>query len=102
MCAGHQQEFRINVWAVIVVLLCDRQCLQEFPPSLFFHDFWKIRVRAFGIKSAWLKDDGAAATFSRSVRGVLSGTYHDKRIGRAGAVAWPPRSPDLSRLVFYL
>jgi hypothetical protein len=46
--------------------------------------------------------DGFAEHFSRSVPGVLNSTYHEERINTAGAFAWPPRSPDLSRLGFYL
>ena len=47
---------------------------------LVFHDSCKIC--ASGITSAWLMDDWAAANFIRYVRGELSGTFHDKRIGR--------------------
>jgi hypothetical protein len=39
---------------------------------------------------------------SRAVRDVLSNTYHDRWIGRGGHTAWPPRSPDLNPLYFYL
>jgi hypothetical protein len=46
--------------------------------------------------------DCAPAHLSRAVRGVLSNTYHDRCIGRGGPTAWPPRSPDLNPLDFYL
>jgi hypothetical protein len=46
--------------------------------------------------------DGAPAHFSRAVRDVLSNTYHDRWTGRGGPTAWPPRSPDLNPLDFYL
>jgi hypothetical protein len=46
--------------------------------------------------------DGAPAHFSCAVRDVLSATYHDGWIGRRGPIAWPPRSPDLNPLDFYL
>jgi hypothetical protein len=42
------------------------------------------------------------AYFSRAVRNVLSNTYHDGWIGRGGPTAWPPCSPDLNSLDFYL
>jgi hypothetical protein len=44
----------------------------------------------------------ALAHFSRAVRGVHSNIYHDRRIGTGGPTAWPPRSPDLNPLDFYL
>jgi hypothetical protein len=47
--------------------------------------------------------DGAMAHFSRAVGDVLSNTYHDQWIFRGGGpTAWPPRSPDLNPLDFYL
>jgi hypothetical protein len=50
----------------------------------------------------WYMHDGAPAHFSLAVRDVLNNTYHDRWIGRGGPTAWPPRSPDLNPLDFYL
>jgi hypothetical protein len=46
--------------------------------------------------------DGAPAHFSRAARDVLNNTYHYGWTGRGGPTAWPPRSPDLDPLDFYL
>jgi hypothetical protein len=46
--------------------------------------------------------DGAPAHFSRGVRNDLNSTYHDLWVGTGGPTAWPPRSPDLNPLNFYL
>jgi hypothetical protein len=46
--------------------------------------------------------DGAPAYFSSAVRDVLNNTYHDRWIGRGGAITWTPRSLDLNPLNFYL
>jgi hypothetical protein len=51
--------------------------------------------------SAERTHDCGPAHFSRSMRGILSNTYHDRWIGRGGPIAWPPRSPDLSPMDFY-
>ena len=51
---------------------------------------------------AWCMHDGTPAHFSRLVRDVLITRYHDKWMGRAGPVAWPPRSPELSPLECYM
>ncbi|PNF18173.1 hypothetical protein B7P43_G01821 [Cryptotermes secundus] len=40
--------------------------------------------------------------FSCAVRYVLNKTYLDLWVGRGGATAWPPCSPDLNPLDFYL
>jgi hypothetical protein len=43
--------------------------------------------------------DDAPAHFSLAVRDVLC---HDRWISRGGPTAWPPRSPDLNPMAFYL
>jgi hypothetical protein len=50
----------------------------------------------------WYMHDGAPAHFSRVMHDVVSNTSHDRRIGRGGPTAWPPLSPDLNPLDFYL
>ncbi|KAJ4438173.1 hypothetical protein ANN_14112 [Periplaneta americana] len=46
--------------------------------------------------------DGAPAHFSRTARRYLDRRFPDRWIGRGGLIAWPPRSPDLNPLDFYL
>ncbi|KAJ4430312.1 hypothetical protein ANN_22525 [Periplaneta americana] len=46
--------------------------------------------------------DGAPAHFSRTARRYLDRRFPDRWIGRGGPIAWPPRSPDLKPLDFYL
>ncbi|KAJ4430533.1 hypothetical protein ANN_19121 [Periplaneta americana] len=46
--------------------------------------------------------DGAPAHFSRTARRYLDRRLPDRWIGRGGPIAWPPRSPDLNPLDFYL
>jgi hypothetical protein len=41
-------------------------------------------------------------TTASTVQDVPSNTYHDRWIGRRGPTAWPPFSPDLNPLDFYL
>lgn len=49
----------------------------------------------------WLQLDRAPPHFARAVRAHLD-QHHPQWIGRGGHVAWPPRSPDLTPLDFYL
>jgi hypothetical protein len=46
--------------------------------------------------------DGAAAHFSLIAHRYLNRKFPGRLIGQGGPVAWPPRSPDLNRLDFYL
>ena len=58
-----------------------------------------IRSRYNG--SLIFQQDGAPPHFSHHVRDFLNQHYQGW-IGRAGTIAWPPRSPDLTPLDFYL
>ncbi|KAJ4448499.1 hypothetical protein ANN_10515 [Periplaneta americana] len=46
--------------------------------------------------------DGAPAHFSRTARWYLDRRFPDRWIDRGGPIAWPPCSPDLNPLDFYL
>ena len=46
--------------------------------------------------------DGAPAHFSTEVRDRLNNIYPLRGIGQGGPVAWPPISPDLKLLDFFL
>lgn len=108
--ARHQARFQINVWAGIVgdVLIGPyvlplrltgdvyRHFLVDILPELLENVPLDIRT------NMWYMHDGAPAHFARPVRAVLDNTYPNKWIGRSGPVAWPPRSPDLNPLDFYL
>lgn len=50
----------------------------------------------------WLQHDGAPAHFSRQVTEYLNVTYPNRWIGRGGTISWPPRSPDLNPLDYFL
>jgi hypothetical protein len=46
--------------------------------------------------------DGVPAHFSLVARRYLNRKLPGRWIGRGGPIAWPPRSPDLNPLDFYL
>jgi len=46
--------------------------------------------------------DGAPAHFAVQVRTDLAQRFGHRWIARGGAVSWPPRSPDLTSLDFFL
>lgn len=50
----------------------------------------------------WLQHDGAPAHYSRQVTEYLNESYPNRWIGRGGTIAWPPRSPDLNPLDYFL
>src|SRR5678815_1440410 len=46
--------------------------------------------------------DGAPAHFSLVARNYMNTVYPRRWIGRGGTQPWPPRSPDLNSLDFFL
>lgn len=107
---GHQVKFSVNIWAGIV-----GNCVLGpviMPPRLngaAYLDFLQntlplvmedvpLAIR----RELWFQHDGAPAHFSRAVREHLNNTYRECWIGRGGHVAWPPRSPDLTPMDFFL
>jgi len=48
------------------------------------------------------QQDGAPPHFAICVRDYLNQTFPERWIGRRGPVEWPPRSPDLSPLDYFL
>lgn len=53
-------------------------------------------------RNMYYQQDGAPPHYGRQVREYLSDRFGTHWIGRGGPVAWPPRSPDLTPLDFYL
>jgi len=48
------------------------------------------------------KQGGVPPHFNCFVTGVLNVRFPDVWIGRGGPIPWPPRSPDLSPIDFFL
>jgi hypothetical protein len=48
------------------------------------------------------QQDGAPAHWGLHVRRSLNETFPDQWIGRSGPIPWPPHSPDITPLDFFL
>ena len=48
------------------------------------------------------QQDGAPSHWFNEVRATLDNIFRGRWIGRGGPIAWPPRSPDLTPLDFFL
>ena len=105
-----QQRFSVNVWAGIAgdfllgphVLLprLNRQTYHVFLdntlPVLLEHVPLPVR------RNMYFMHDGAPPHFSVNVRRLLNNRFRDRWIGRGRSIPWPPRSPNLYPLDFYL
>lgn len=65
-----------------------------------------MRVAAAAQNMVWenviFQQDGAPAHYKREVTDYLNATFPNRWIGRNGPIRWPPRSPDLTPLDFFL
>lgn len=52
--------------------------------------------------SIWFQQDGAPPHYGVNVRRFLDNQFERRWIGRRGPMEWPPRSPDLTPLDFFL
>jgi len=107
---NHQKPWSVNVWCGIVndqiigPYFIDgtlnshvyKQFLEQILPQLLENIPLNIR------QSMWYQQDGCPAHSARTITIFLDRTFEDRWIGRSGIQKWPPRSPDLTPLDFYL
>lgn len=108
---GHtQRRWHVNVWCGIVGnhvvgpyfiegnvdSLSYVNFLNNILPELLENVPLQIRMRM------WFQQDGHPAHTAIISRDALNRIFEDKWIGKYGPVEWPARSPDLSKLDFYL
>lgn len=67
-------------------------------------DFLASRLQEFdGFNSrTWFQQDGATCHTSNESMAAVTELFANKVISRRGTIEWPPRSPDLSPLDYYL
>ena len=107
--SSFQHEFRCNVW---VGLWYDRIIGPYFLPNLngvnyrhFLNTFiteYLENVPLNSFMTTWFQLDGCPSHYSIVSREWLDDHFPNRWIGRGGPVAWPPRSPDLTPLDFFI
>lgn len=108
---SHQHQFSLNMWAGII----NDQLIGpiEFPARLhsdmylnFLRNDLNDLLEDIDLetrRSMWYQHDGAPPHYGLIVRNHLDREFPNRWIGRASpAIQWPPRSPDLTPLDFYL
>jgi hypothetical protein len=105
-----QREFSVNVWLSVVYRnICGPHFFPGRLNSELFCNFLEnslpeivedvpLQQRYHG----WIQMDGAPAHCGRVVREWLNRHYPQRWIGRSGPVLWPPRSPDLNPMDYYV
>jgi hypothetical protein len=70
--------------------------IQEILPELL--EVVPLEVR----REMWFQHDGAPTHFTNVVSEYKDETFGNRWIGRRGSITWPPRSPDLTPMDFFL
>lgn len=105
-----QRRFSINVWCgmlndrLIGPFLFDRNVTGEVY-ELFLRNELPGLLEDVPLAvrhDMYFQHDGHPAHFSLRVRNFLNEHFFNRWIGRGGPQAWPPRSPDLTPLDYYL
>lgn len=106
----HQHRWSLNVWCGIVngYLIGPYFFEGNVDGPTYLHlirDELPVMLEEVDLNTRnrlWLQQDGASPHWTIIVRNYLNERFNNRWIGRGGPVEWPPRSPDLTSLDFYL
>lgn len=108
--ASFQKRFSVNVWAGILgnSLIGPKILPQRLNSPNYLHFLIETAPEILDDAPVirrnrlFYQQDGAPAHYGHIVTDWLNENYPRRWIGRNGPIAWPPRSPDLTPLDFYL
>ncbi|HLJ31149.1 MAG TPA: transposase [Candidatus Babeliales bacterium] len=107
--AGFQEKFSFNVFCMLMDNQLHYVIYEESLNSRNYVNILRTDVENFvdnmpleDYRSCWYQLDGAPAHCTREVSAELDRIFDDRWIRRLGPWNWPPRSPDLNPLDFYL
>lgn len=107
---NHQQRWSLNVWGGILgehllgPYFFDGNLNGNNYLRFLRDDLFELleNVPLAARRQMVFQHDGAPAHNSRAIREYLDEKFPDSWIGRGGPARWPPRSPDLTPLDFFL
>lgn len=105
-----QHRFSVNMWSGI--LNGEMIGPFELPPrlngetyKLFLENDLPLLLEEVNVnlrRHMVFQNDGAPCHYAAQVRNHLNETYPNRWIGRNGPIRWPPRSPDLNPIDFFI
>lgn len=107
----HQVRWSVNVWCGLwkstligPFIFEDTLTSEKYTEILSgpLSDFLEESVSIRDLQRMWFQHDGAPAHKSRKPCTFLNVTFQNNIIGYGGPVEWPPRSPDLTPLDYFL
>lgn len=106
----YQHQWSLNVWGgiigdhVIGPYFFDGRLTGETYLNFLTQEMGNLleNVDLHTRQNMWFQQDGAPPHYFAPVRQYLNNWLPDRWIGRGGPLAWPPRSPDLTPMDFFL
>lgn len=106
----HQARWKINVWAgilgdsIIGPYFFEQNITADLYLAFLMDDVTPALNQLPGDVTAnmWFQQDGAPPHYGHNVREWLDARYPNHWIGRGAPLPWPPRSPDLTPMDFFL
>jgi hypothetical protein len=108
---AHQVNWRVNVWCglfnskIVGPIFYDGTLTGNRFEQLILNgiveQFFDNLPLAL-TQNVWFQLDGAPPHYAINTRQRLHEMFHNQWIGRGGPVQWPPRSPDLTPMDFFL
>lgn len=107
---SYQHRFSVNVWAGILNdNIVGPYFIEGRLTGESYLDLLRTMVSSMlddiplaNFRNLWFQQDGAPPHYHSSVREFLAEQFGSRWIGRGGPVSWPPRSPDLTPMDFFL
>ncbi|KAJ4433709.1 hypothetical protein ANN_16020 [Periplaneta americana] len=98
---------KVNVWCCVMVdrIIGPFFFAEQTVNATTYKDMLKLYAipQLFELQpTVFFQQDGAPPHWALEVRRTLDNTFPARWIGRGGPIAWPPRSPDLTPLYFFL
>lgn len=98
---------KVNVWCCVMVdrIIGPFFFAEQTVNATTYKDMLELYAipQLFELQpTVFFQQDGAPPHWALEVRRTLDNTFPARWIGRGGPIAWPPRSPDLTPLDFFL
>ena len=103
-----QRRFSVNVWCgvlgkrLIVPFVFDSNLTGNTYEAFLSHELPSLLedIQLMISSQMYFQHDGAPPYYTRHVREFLNKSFPNSWLGRRGPVAWIPRSPELTPLVY--
>ncbi|XP_050307511.1 uncharacterized protein LOC126744196 [Anthonomus grandis grandis] len=105
-----QHPQKLNVWAgilndrIVKAFFIERNLTGKKYLTMLRNEIVPVinEIAGDNFNITYFQQDGAAPHYAINVRNYLDETFPGRVIGRRGTIEWPPRSPDMSPLDYFL